>query len=95
MPPPRTYKSPLEGYENAPALPTEKAEDGKSLLNIQTGVLSKAYNEFPEPLDNGRRGALYVIFFNFFFSFLFFFPLLHSIFPSRFFHFPSMFPRLP
>ncbi|KAK3948075.1 DOPA-like domain-containing protein [Pseudoneurospora amorphoporcata] len=57
MPPPRTYKSPLKGYENAPPLPTEKAEDGKSLLNIQTGALSKAYDEFPEPLDNGRRGA--------------------------------------
>lgn len=55
-----TYKSPLEGYENAPPLPTEKAEDGKSLLNIQTGVLSSAYEKFPEPLDNGRRGALYV-----------------------------------
>ncbi|KAK3503688.1 DOPA-like domain-containing protein [Neurospora crassa] len=52
-----TYKSPLEGYENAPPLPTEKAADGKSLLNNQTGVLSSAYEKFPEPLDNGRRGA--------------------------------------
>jgi len=53
-----TYPSPLAGYENLPPLPEEKAEDGKSLLNPQTGVLSKAYERFVEPLDNGRRGGL-------------------------------------
>ncbi|KAG4427757.1 hypothetical protein IFR05_016761 [Cadophora sp. M221] len=52
-----TYPSPLEGYENAPQLPDEKAEDGKSYKNPQTGILSKSYERFVEPLDNGRRGA--------------------------------------
>lgn len=53
-----TYPSPLTGYENAPPLPQEKAEDGKSFQNKQTGVLSKAYEKFPTPLDNSRRGGL-------------------------------------
>jgi DOPA 4,5-dioxygenase len=53
-----TYPSPLAGYENAPPLPDEKAEDGKSYVNPQTGVLSKSYEKFVEPLDNGRRGGL-------------------------------------
>lgn len=52
------FPSPLEGYENLPALPEEKSEDGKSLKNPQTGVLSKAYEAFIDPLDNGRRGGL-------------------------------------
>jgi DOPA 4,5-dioxygenase len=55
-----TYPSPLAGYEDAPPLPDEKNEDGKSYKNPQTGVLSPAYERFPEPLDNGRRGGLYV-----------------------------------
>lgn len=50
--------SPLSGYENAPPLPDEKAEDGKSYKNPQTGVLSDSYEKFPVPLDNGRRGGL-------------------------------------
>lgn len=53
-----TFKSPLEGYENLDPLPEEKAEDGKSYVNPQTGVLSKSYEKFTEPLDNGRRGGL-------------------------------------
>jgi DOPA 4,5-dioxygenase len=52
------YPSPLKGYENAPPLPEERAEDGKSYRNPQTGVLSSAYEKFTEPLDNGRRGGL-------------------------------------
>ncbi|KIN02027.1 hypothetical protein OIDMADRAFT_18785 [Oidiodendron maius Zn] len=52
-----TYPSPLAGYENAPPLPEEKAEDGKSYVNPQTGVLSKSYERFAAPLDNGRRGG--------------------------------------
>lgn len=52
------YPSPLAGYETAPPLPDDRAEDGESLLNPQTGVLSGAYGKFIEPLDNGRRGAL-------------------------------------
>lgn len=57
-----TYPSPLTGYENAEPLPDEKDEDGKSYKNQQTGVLSPAYERFVEPLDNGRRGGLYVFF---------------------------------
>jgi hypothetical protein len=53
-----TYASPLAGYEDAPPLPEEKAADGKSYVNPQTGVLSKSYEKFPEPLDNSIRGAL-------------------------------------
>ncbi|AEO58951.1 hypothetical protein MYCTH_2031920, partial [Thermothelomyces thermophilus ATCC 42464] len=52
-----TYPSPLAGYEDAPPLPEERAEDGKSYRNPQTGVLSSAYERFPDPLDNGRRGG--------------------------------------
>ncbi|KAK4157057.1 isoprenoid synthase domain-containing protein [Chaetomidium leptoderma] len=52
-----TYPSPLTGYENAAPLPDERAEDGKSFRNPQTGVLSSAYEKFTEPLDNGRRGG--------------------------------------
>ena len=53
-----SYPSPLAGYENAEPLSDERNEDGKSLKNTQTGVKSKAYDEFVAPLDNGRRGGL-------------------------------------
>jgi hypothetical protein len=53
-----TYPSPLAGYENLPALPDEKAADGKSYVNPPTGKLSVAYERFVDPLDNGIRGAL-------------------------------------
>jgi len=52
-----TYPSPLAGYENAPPLPNEISADGKSFVNPQTGVLSKAYEQFIDPLDKGRRGG--------------------------------------
>ncbi|KAJ9151364.1 DOPA 4,5-dioxygenase [Pleurostoma richardsiae] len=52
-----TYPSPLTGYENNPPLTEEKTADGKSLKNPETGVLSKAYETFPDPLDKGRRGG--------------------------------------
>ena len=52
------YPSPLAGYEDAPPLSDEKAEDGKSYKNPQTGVLSPAYERFVDPLDLGRRGGL-------------------------------------
>jgi len=55
-----TYPSPLQGYENTPPLPDEKAEDGKSFKNPQTAVLSKSYERFTEPLDTGIRGGLSV-----------------------------------
>lgn len=53
-----SYPSPLEGYENKPPLPEEVSEDGKSLKNPQSGVLSKAYEAFVDPLDKGRGGGL-------------------------------------
>jgi len=52
-----SYPSPLEGWDLSTPLPDEKAEDGKSYVNHQTGILSKSYERFPTPLDNGRRGA--------------------------------------
>ncbi|MCJ1368339.1 hypothetical protein MMC16_007481 [Acarospora aff. strigata] len=52
-----TYPSPLEGYEGLQPLPDEKAEDGKSFVNPQTGVLSKAYERFVEPISNDQRGG--------------------------------------
>ncbi|GES65328.1 DOPA-like-domain-containing protein [Aspergillus terreus] len=52
-----TYPSPLEGYENLEPLPDERNDDGKSYKNLQHGVLSKAYEEFPDPLTKGRRGG--------------------------------------
>lgn len=59
-----TYPSPLAGYENLPSLPEEKVPLGevnaKSYINPQTGILSKSYEKFVEPLDNGIRGALSV-----------------------------------
>jgi len=55
-----TYPSPLAGYENAAPLPDEKAADGKSYVNPQTGVLSKSYEVFTVPLGKGTRGGLYV-----------------------------------
>ena len=54
------YPSPLAGFENAPPLSDEIAEDGKSYKNAQTGQLSESYKEFSAPLDNGRRGGLLV-----------------------------------
>lgn len=37
--------------------PRERNDDGKSLKNPQHGVLSKAYEEFPDPLAKDRRGG--------------------------------------
>ncbi|KAL2052066.1 hypothetical protein ABVK25_007758 [Lepraria finkii] len=51
------YPSPLEGYEHLPPLPDDKTGDGKSYVNPQTGVLSKAYERFVDPIDNGTRGG--------------------------------------
>ncbi|KAI1174351.1 DOPA-like domain-containing protein [Nemania sp. FL0916] len=55
--PRRTYPSPLAGYEDAPPLPSERAEDGKSFVNPKSDGLSTAYEKFVDPLDNGRRGG--------------------------------------
>lgn len=53
-----TFPSPATGYENAEPLTEDVSEDGKSLKNPQTGVLSPAYQQFIDPLDSGRRGGL-------------------------------------
>ncbi|KAJ9248864.1 hypothetical protein DTO207G8_7066 [Paecilomyces variotii] len=52
-----SYPWPLEGYEGLEPLSEERNEDGKSLKNPQHGVLSKAYQEFPDPLCKDRRGG--------------------------------------
>ena len=49
---------PLRGYENAEPLSDERNEDGKSFKNPDLGTLSKAYEEFPDPLKKDRRGGL-------------------------------------
>ncbi|KAH7131044.1 DOPA-like domain-containing protein [Dactylonectria macrodidyma] len=51
------YPSPLAGYEDAPPLPNEKAEDGKSFINPPAEKLSEAYEKFIDPLDRGRQGG--------------------------------------
>jgi DOPA 4,5-dioxygenase len=53
-----TFPSPLAGYEDAPHLPNERAEDGKSFVNPRSDKLSTAYEEFADPLDKGIRGGL-------------------------------------
>lgn len=50
-----SYKSPLEGYENAEPLPTTINPDGKSLYN-PPGPLSSAYDVFPQPIDSSNNG---------------------------------------
>ncbi|GLI76791.1 hypothetical protein PoHVEF18_005069 [Penicillium ochrochloron] len=45
------------GVRNGPASADERNDDGKSFKNPQHGVLSKAYEEFPDPLCKGRRGG--------------------------------------
>ena len=54
----RTWPSPLAGFENAAPLTDERAADGKSFKNPETGILSPAYSQFTDPLDKGRRGGL-------------------------------------
>ncbi len=52
------YSSPLENYRDLPPLPEEISADGKSYVNPATGKLSSSYDQFIDPLDKGRRGAL-------------------------------------
>lgn len=46
-------------------LTSERNEDGKSFKNPQRGVLSKAYERFPDPVDNGVRGGFDVHIYHF------------------------------
>ena len=48
-PTPKHWISPLVGYENAEPLP-DKRNDDDSFYNPPTGVLSKSYETFPEPI---------------------------------------------
>lgn len=52
------WPSPLAGYEGAAPLSDERTADGKSLVNPAPDRLSRAYDEFPDPLDRERRGGL-------------------------------------
>ncbi|EKG22412.1 Dopa 45-dioxygenase [Macrophomina phaseolina MS6] len=52
-----TYPSPLEGWENLPPLPDERAADGKSYVNPPAEKKSSAYTAFPAPITNGIRGG--------------------------------------
>ncbi|KAG8426739.1 hypothetical protein J3459_007872 [Metarhizium acridum] len=59
MPNPWDYKypSPLAGFEDAPPLPADTNEDGKSLVNPPRDGLSEAYRSFTRPLKTDRRGG--------------------------------------
>ncbi|PIG83725.1 hypothetical protein AARAC_007564 [Aspergillus arachidicola] len=59
------YPSPLKGYEGLEPLPVELHEDGKTVKNPQHGILSKAYEEFPDPLAKDRRGGFDVHIYHF------------------------------
>ncbi|KAE8354262.1 hypothetical protein BDV28DRAFT_164363 [Aspergillus coremiiformis] len=59
------YPSPLTGYENLEPLPVELNEDGKSINNPQHGILSKAYEAFPDPLAKDQRGGFDVHIYHF------------------------------
>ena len=52
-----TYRSPLEGYEDAAPLPDDLNEDGKSFTNPPREGLSNAYEQFTSGITNGRRGG--------------------------------------
>lgn len=44
---------------------SERTEDGKSLKNSNHGILSTAYEEFPDPLAKDRRGGFDVHIYHF------------------------------
>lgn len=55
---PTEHTWPLKGYENAPPLSEERNDDGKSFKNPEREGLSRAYEEFPDPLKKDIRGGL-------------------------------------
>jgi hypothetical protein len=55
-----SYESPLKGVDQSIPLSEERNEDGKSYKNPPREGLSKSYEEFPDPLDKGIRGGLFV-----------------------------------
>ncbi|RYP39176.1 hypothetical protein DL766_000546 [Monosporascus sp. MC13-8B] len=56
---PRSYPSPLKGFEGAVPLSDEKNAGGKSLVNPPRDGLSGAYEAFVDPLDKSPRGGLF------------------------------------
>ncbi|MCJ1386669.1 hypothetical protein MMC17_009795 [Xylographa soralifera] len=62
-----TYPSPLEGYEDQPAISGEMRKEGNAYcyVNEQTGVLSRAYETFTNPITNGPRGGFDVHIYHF------------------------------
>ena len=52
-----TYEDPLKGYENAPQLPDDLNEDGKSFKNPPRDGVSKSYDEFTSGVTNSKRGG--------------------------------------
>lgn len=44
---------------------SEKSNDGKSFVNPSTNVLSKAYDSFVQPIDNGERSGFDVHIYHF------------------------------
>ncbi|VDC03956.1 unnamed protein product [Peniophora sp. CBMAI 1063] len=59
---PKTWKSPLTGYENAEPLPDTRHEDGKSFN--PPAPLSKAYESVTEPtLPMSKNGFAFHIYF--------------------------------
>ncbi|KAF2230529.1 hypothetical protein EV356DRAFT_473437 [Viridothelium virens] len=52
-----TFPSPLEGFENLPSLPEERAADGKSFVNPPSDKKSLAYTQFVSPIGNDNRGG--------------------------------------
>lgn len=50
------FPSPLKGFENAPPLPEQRNPD-KTYVNPPRKTPSKAYEEFPDPLDKTARGG--------------------------------------
>ncbi|KAH6915998.1 DOPA-like domain-containing protein [Coprinopsis sp. MPI-PUGE-AT-0042] len=60
------HKSPLEGYESAPPLPTTLNADGKSLDNgtLDNQKLSDSYERFPDPIDSSNNGFDFHVYYN-------------------------------
>ncbi|OAA54701.1 Dopa 4,5-dioxygenase [Cordyceps fumosorosea ARSEF 2679] len=51
------FPSPLTGVNRDIPLPTDKAADGKSLVNLPPGTPSSSYQQFIEAYDTEKRGA--------------------------------------
>lgn len=52
------FPSPLAGVSRDTPLPTDKAADGKSLVNPPQDAPSDSYQQFLKVYDTEKRGAL-------------------------------------